>query len=93
MRMVKCVVKKIEAEGLDAPPYPGELGERIYENVSKQGWLDWLTRLTMIINENQLSTADPRNVAVIEQHMIGFLFGESEMGALPAGFAPAGGKK
>ncbi len=93
MRMVNCVVLKREAEGLDIPPYPGELGERIYENVSKQGWLDWLNRLTTIINENQLSTADPSNVALIEQHMRGFLFSEGDMGAAPEGFAAAGGKK
>ncbi|VAW94644.1 FIG001341: Probable Fe(2+)-trafficking protein YggX [hydrothermal vent metagenome] len=93
MRMVNCVVLKKEAEGLDAPPYPGELGERIYENVSRQGWLDWLNRLTMIINENQLSTADPGNLAVIEQHMLGFLFGEGEMGGTPEGFSAPGGKK
>jgi len=93
MRMVKCVVLKKEAEGLDTPPYPGELGERIYENVSKQGWLDWLNRLTTIINENQLSTADPGNLAVIEQHMLGFLFDEGEMGGEPEGFSAAGGKK
>ena len=93
MRMVNCVVLKKEAEGLDAAPYPGELGERIYENVSRQGWLDWLNRLTMIINENQLSTADPGNLAVIEQHMLGFLFDEGEMGGEPEGFSAAGGKK
>jgi len=92
MRMVKCVVLKKEAEGLEIPPYPGEIGERIYENVSKQGWLDWLNRLTTIINENQLSTADPSNVVIIEQHMLGFLFDEGDMGGAPEGFA-AGGKK
>ena len=93
MRMVNCNVLKKEAEGLDAPPYPGEIGLRIYENVSKQGWLDWLNRLTTIINENGLSTADPANLEIIEQHMLGFLFGEGEMGQLPPGFQAAGGKK
>ena len=93
MRMVMCKVLKTEAEGLDAPPYPGEIGERIYENISKQGWMEWLNRLTTIINENGLSTADPANLEIIEQHMIGFLFDEGEMGQLPAGFQAAGGKK
>ena len=93
MRMVKCNVLKIEAEGLDAPPYPGEIGERIFENVSKQGWIEWLNRLTTIINENGLSTADPANLQIIEQHMLGFLFEEGEMGSLPPGFQAAGGKK
>lgn len=93
MRMVKCVVLKTEAEGLDAPPYPGDIGQRIYENVSKQGWTDWLNRLTTIINENGLSTADPASLEVIEQHMLGFLFDEGGMGQLPPGFQAGGGKK
>lgn len=91
--MVNCVVLKAEAEGLDTPPYPGEIGQRIYENVSKQGWIEWLNRLTTIINENGLSTADPANLEIIEQHMLGFLFEEGEMGQLPPGFQAAGGKK
>ena len=90
-RMVDCVVLKREAEGLDEPPHPGEIGRRIYENVSKEGWTDWLQRLQMIINENQLNSADPRSVEVIEQHMLGFLFGEGELGWLPQGFQ--GGSK
>ena len=90
---VKCVVLNIEAEALDAPPHPGELGQRIYENVSKEGWKQWLERLTTIINENGLNTADPDSLKVIEQHMVGFLFGEGDMGQLPEGFRPQGGKK
>lgn len=92
-RMVMCVVLKREAEGLDEPPHPGEVGNRIYHNVSKEGWQQWLERLQMIINENQLSTADPRSLAVIESHMVGFLFGEGGQGGLPQGFRTAGGKK
>ena len=85
-RTVRCVVLKREAEGLDEPPYPGELGERIYGNVSKEGWSEWLQRLQMIINENQLSTADPGSIELIERHMHGFLFGEGGFGGVPAGF-------
>ena len=92
-RTVQCVVLKREAEGLDEPPHPGNLGERIYRNVSKAGWAEWLQRLQMIINENQLSTADPGSLAIIEQHMRGFLFGEGELGGLPAGFRTGGTKK
>ncbi len=91
--MVQCVVLKREAEGLERPPYPGPLGIRIYENVSKEAWQQWLQRLTMIINDYQLSTADPKSVAEIERHMLGFLFGEGELGGLPAGFQAAGAKK
>lgn len=86
MRTVNCIVLKAEAEGLDKPPHPGELGARIYENVSKEGWKQWLERLTAIINENGLNTADPRNIELIEQHMEGFFFGEGEGGQLPSGF-------
>ena len=68
-RMVQCVVLKTEAEGLDKPPHPGTLGERIYENVSKEGWKQWLERLTTIINENGLNTADPKNIELIEKHL------------------------
>lgn len=91
-RMVECVVLKREAEGLDEPPHPGDIGRRIYENVSKEGWTEWLQRLQMIINENQLNSADPRSVDIIEQHMLGFLFGEGDLGGLPQGFS-AGAKK
>lgn len=92
-RIVDCVVLKREAEGLENPPHPGELGQRIYENVSKEGWTSWLERLTMIINENGLSTADPQSIDLIEKHMVGFLFKEGEMGQMPEGFRPPGAKK
>ncbi|MGD8515227.1 MAG: oxidative damage protection protein [Granulosicoccaceae bacterium] len=91
-RTVQCVVTNKQAEGLDKPPYPGELGQRIYDNVSKEGWQQWLERLTMIINENGLNTADPRSIEVIEMHMRGFFFKEGDMGQLPQGFQ-AGGRK
>ncbi len=91
-RMVDCVVLKREAEGLDVPPHPGDIGKRIYENVSQEGWTNWLQRLQMIINENQLNSADPRSVEIIEQHMLGFLFDEGDLGGLPQGFQ-GGAKK
>ena len=92
-RMVNCVVLKREAEGLDAPPHPGEIGRRIYENVSEEGWQQWLQRLQMIINENQLNTADPMSIELIEKHMLGFFFDEGDYGGLPQGFRAAGAKK
>ena len=92
-RMVQCVVLKREAEGLDKPPHPGSLGVRIYENVSKEGWQQWLERLTTIINENGLNTADPKNIELIEKHMAGFFFDEGDYGQVPAGFQAGGGKK
>ena len=92
-RMVNCVVLGRESEGLDAPPHPGEVGRRIYENVSREGWREWLQRLQMIINENQLNTADPDSIALIEKHMLGFFFDEGDYGGLPMGFRAAGAKK
>jgi len=92
VRMVQCVVKNQQGEGLDFVPHPGELGRRIYEGVSKDGWNEWLERLTLIINENGLSTADIASVEVIEKHMLGFFFKEGEMGNLPDGFKPPGAK-
>ncbi len=88
---VHCVILRREAEALDSPPYPGELGQRIFENVSKQGWTLWLQRLTAIINENGLNTSDPRTLELVEKHMNGFFFGEGEhgYGQLPAGFHAA----
>lgn len=92
-RTVKCVVLQREAEGLDTPPHPGELGLRIYETVSREGWQKWLERLVLIINENGLSTADEVHLKLIEKHMIGFLFGEGDYGQVPAGFHTGGSKK
>ena len=92
MKTVQCVVLKQEAEAMDKPPHPGELGRRVFENVSKQGWGQWLERLTTIINENGLNTADLGNLELIEKHMKGFFFGEGDYGQAPAGFQ-SGGKK
>jgi len=92
-RVVNCVVLGSEQPGLSRVPYPGELGQRIYQNVSEAGWKQWLERQTMIINENGLSTVDPTSLALIEQHMLGFLFKEGELGQVPAGFKAPGAKK
>ena len=75
-RTVNCVKLGMEAEGLDFPPYPGELGEKIYENVSKDGWQMWLRQQTMLINEYRLSGIDPKAREFLEQEMEKFLFGE-----------------
>ncbi len=88
---VNCVILKVEAEAMDTPPHPGDLGVRIFENVSKEGWKQWLERLTTIINENGLNTADIKNLELIEKHMLGFFFGEGDHGQVPAGFQAGGG--
>jgi Fe-S cluster biosynthesis and repair protein YggX len=59
-RMVQCIKLGKEAEGLDFAPYPGELGKRIYNEVSKEAWAAWLKQQTMLVNENRLNLADQR---------------------------------
>ena len=92
-RMIECVVLKAQSEGMESVPHPGELGVRIYDNVSAEGWKQWLERLSAIINENSLNTADPRALELIEEHMLGFFFGESEKGGAPDGFSAAPKRK
>ena len=74
-RMVKCVVLGVEAEGLDYAPYPGELGVRIYENVSKEGWQRWLKHQTMLLNEYRLTPVDPKARKFLVEEMTKFFFG------------------
>jgi len=73
-RMVKCVKLGIEAEGLEAPPFPGPKGQRIFEQVSKQAWKDWLAMQTMIINEQRLASFDPMAKKILEVEREKFLF-------------------
>ncbi|HET6726383.1 MAG TPA: oxidative damage protection protein [Gammaproteobacteria bacterium] len=75
-RQVQCVVLKREAEGLDRPPYPGDLGQRIFENVSREGWQRWVRHQTMLLNEYRLSPIDPKARKFLEQEMEKFFFGE-----------------
>ena len=74
-RMVNCVKLGQEAEGLDMPPYPGELGKRIYENVSKQAWAGWLEHQKMLINENRLNLADLKARKYLAEQMQKHFFG------------------
>jgi len=74
--MVNCVKFKTEKEGLDLPPYPGKLGQRIYLEVSKQAWADWMKQQTMFINENRMSVMDPNAREFLEKEMKKFIFGE-----------------
>ncbi len=75
-RMVHCIKLGREAEGLDRPPYPGDLGKRVFESASKQAWQDWLRHQTMLINENRLSPMDPKARKFLEEQMEKFFFGE-----------------
>ena len=74
-RTVQCVKLGREAEGLDFPPYPGELGKRIYENVSKEAWQQWQKQQTMLVNENRLSLADARARKWLAEQMEKHFFG------------------
>lgn len=75
-RTVKCVKLGREAEGLDFQPYPGELGKRIFENVSKQAWKQWLELQKMLVNENRLNLADKKARDYLAQQMDKHFFGE-----------------
>ena len=74
-RMVNCILLKQELEGLDFAPYPGELGQRIYDNVSKQAWQQWLGHQTMLINEYRLTPIEPEARKFLETEMDKFFFG------------------
>ena len=85
-RMVQCVKLGKQAEGLDRPPYPGELGQKIFENVSKEAWQMWMKHQTILINENRLSPIDPKHRAFLEGEMEKFFF--SGGAELPEQFKP-----
>ena len=85
-RTVQCVYLKREAEGLDFPVYPGELGKRIYDNVSKEAFEAWKKHQTMLVNENRLNLADARARQYLARQMESFFFGSGA--EQPAGYVP-----
>lgn len=78
-RMVNCVKLKKEAEGLERLTYPGELGKRIFDNVSKEAWQAWVRQQTMLINEYRLSPIDPKARKFLEEQMEKFFFGDGSV--------------
>ncbi len=74
-RLVQCIKLGREADGLDFPPVPGELGKKIWENVSKEAWAQWQKQQTMLINENRLSLADARARKYLAEQMDKHFFG------------------
>ena len=74
-RTIFCSYLKRESEGLDRIPYPGELGQRIYENISKEAWQQWVRHQTMLLNEYRLSPIDPKARKFLVEEMEKFLFG------------------
>lgn len=85
-RTVNCIKLGREAEGLDFAPYPGELGKKIFENVSKEAWDGWKKHQTMLINENRLSLADPTACKYLMQQTEAYFFGAGADAA--TGFVP-----
>jgi Fe-S cluster biosynthesis and repair protein YggX len=85
-RTIQCVYLKKEAEGMDYSPYPGELGKRIYNQISKEAWALWMKHQTMLVNENRLNLADQRARQYLARQMELFFFGDG--GDKPAGYVP-----
>ena len=85
-RTVNCIHLKKEADGLEFLPYPGELGKKIYDNVSKEAWQLWMKHQTMLVNENRLNLADQRARQYLARQMELFFFGEGV--EQPAGYVP-----
>lgn len=85
-RTVMCIKLKREAEGLDFPPYPGEMGKRLYESVSKEAWKQWLEQQKMLVNENRLSLADKKARDYLLEQMEKHFFGEGAERA--SGYVP-----
>ena len=74
-RKVYCTKMKREEEGFSQPPYPGELGKRIYNEIGLTAWKEWVNHQTMLINEYRLTPADPKARQFLEKEMEKFLFG------------------
>lgn len=87
-RMVHCTKLDREAEGLNKPPYPGELGQRIFDGVSKEAWQLWLQHQTMLINEYRLTPVDPKARKFLEEEMDKYFFGGGS--AAPDQYVPLG---
>jgi len=75
-RMVNCIKLGKEAEGLDRLTYPGELGQKIYDSISKEAWQGWVNHQTMLLNEYRLSPINPKDRKFLEEEMEKFLLGD-----------------
>jgi Fe-S cluster biosynthesis and repair protein YggX len=86
VRMVKCAKLGRELPGLDRVPWKGEIGQRIYDNVSKEAWQTWVNHSKMLLNEMRLNPLDPNSQKVMQEQMELFFFGEGAQ--LPEGYVP-----
>ncbi|MDH5551944.1 MAG: oxidative damage protection protein [Nitrosomonas sp.] len=85
-RMVKCIKLGQEAEGLDFQTYPGELGKRIFDNVSKQAWSEWIKHQTLLVNENRLNLSDIKARQYLASQLEAHFFGDGA--EQPVGYVP-----
>jgi Fe-S cluster biosynthesis and repair protein YggX len=85
-RTVFCTFLQREAEGLDRPPYPGALGQRVFENISKDAWQQWVRHQTMLLNEYRLTPIDPKARKFLVEEMEKFLFAGGA--SRPEGYVP-----
>ena len=85
-RTVKCVLLGEELPGLERPPYPGPLGQRIFEQVSQAAWQRWVGHQTLLINEYRLSLIEPKARKFLEREMEKFFFGGGA--EKPQGYTP-----
>ncbi|MEP6606041.1 MAG: oxidative damage protection protein [Nitrosospira sp.] len=85
-RLVKCIKLGCEAEGLDFQPYPGELGKRIFDNVSKEAWGGWIKHQTMLVNENRLNLSDIKARKYLAEQLEAYFFGAGA--EQPLGYVP-----
>jgi len=86
-RMINCIKLGKEAEGLERVTYPGDLGKRIFDNVSKEAWSGWVQHQTMLINEYRLSPIDPEHRKFLETEMDKFFFSDEDA-ARPDDYTP-----
>jgi Fe-S cluster biosynthesis and repair protein YggX len=85
-RQLLCQKLQQQLDGFDAPPFPGPLGERIFQHISKKAWQQWLSHQTMLINEYRLSLIDPKAREFLQIEMEKYFFGEGS--ETPSGFTP-----
>ena len=85
-RTVHCIKLGKDLDGMDFPPYPGELGKKIYMNVSKEAWAAWLKQQTMLVNENRLNLADINARKYLAEQMENYFFGAGTQ--MPTGYVP-----
>ena len=85
-KFVKCIKLGHEMEGLDFQPYPGELGKRIFDNVSKEAWAGWIGHQTMLVNENRLNLSDIKARKYLAEQLQAYFFGAGA--EQPVGYVP-----